>query len=563
MDMRARELAIVNAEILGQELESRLRDLDVRAVVRRLWNRDWTLWGAEDREISDRLGWLGSPSAAVKLLPDLRAFEASLRGLGLKRAVVLGMGGSSLAPEVYAHLFGLEPGALDLEVLDTTEPESVAAAAGRLAPEKTLFIVSSKSGTTAEVAALLAFFYDRAVQKLGPERAGGHFVAVTDPGTPLEALARERGFRRTFLGQPDVGGRFSALTVFGLLPAALAGIDLDRLLKPAREMAKACRVERAAENPGARLGAVLGAAALQGRDKLSLLLPRRLKPLAGWLEQLIAESTGKEGRGLVPVLEDRPGPAESYGSDRLFVEIGASGGSASKSAVRTPKGLAAPLVRLGFDDPYGLGGLFFLWEFATAVAGHLLGIDPFDQPDVESTKKKTREILASGVSAGPAAGESFGGLRVVGAVKPVDPAVAGPRFLREARDGAYIALLAFLPKRRAIEDLLSGLAANLRLKTGLPATVGFGPRYLHSTGQLHKGDGNTGLFLMLVPASLKEVAIPDVPGIARPAESFGALFRAQARGDAIALEEKGRRVLTIELEDPLEDSLGRLASLLA
>jgi glucose-6-phosphate isomerase len=563
MDMRTAELGIVNAELLGPELEGRLRDLDVRAVVRRVWNRDGTLWKTEDREISNRLGWLSSPAAAAKLLPDLRAFEASIRGLGLKRAVVLGMGGSSLAPEVYAQLFGLEPGALDLEVLDTTEPESVAAAAGRLAADKTLFIVSSKSGTTAEVAALLAFFYDRAVRKLGAERAGDHFVAITDPGTPLEALARERGFRRTFLGQPDVGGRFSALTVFGLLPAALAGIDLDRLLRPAREMAKACRVERAAENPGAWLGAVLGAAALQGRDKLSLLLPRRLKPLAGWLEQLIAESTGKEGRGLVPVLEDRPGPAESYGADRLFVEIGVAGGSASRSAVRAPKGLTAPLVRLGFDDPYEVARHFFLWEFATAVAGHLLGINPFDQPDVESTKKKTKEILAAGSPEGPASGRFSGGLRVVGAGRPEDPAVAGPRFLRDARDGAYLAILAFLPKRRAIEDLLSGLAANLRLKTGLPATVGFGPRYLHSTGQLHKGDGNTGLFLMLVPASLKEVAIPDVPGIARPAESFSALFRAQARGDAMALREKGRRVLMIELENPLEASLGRLASLLA
>lgn len=561
MSLKMRELGIVNAERLGPELESRLRDLDVREVVRRVWNRDGTLWKAEDREIPDRLGWLDSPAAAAKVLPDLKAFAASLRGQGLKRAAVLGMGGSSLAPDVYAQLFGLEPGALDLEVLDTTEPESVGAAAGRLPPDKTLFIVSSKSGTTAEVAALLAFFYDRAVQKLGAERAGAHFLAVTDPGTPLEALARELRFRRVFLAPPDVGGRFSALTVFGLLPAALAGIDLDRLLKPAREMAKACRVERAAENPGAWLGAVLGTAALKGMDKLSLLLPRRLKPLAGWLEQLVAESTGKEGRGILPVLEDRPGPAESYGGDRLFVEIGASAGAASRSAGRPPKGLTAPLVRFGFDDPYEVAGHFFLWEFATAVAGHLLGINPFDQPDVESTKRKTREILASTGPAGPAAGAFSEGLRVAAAGRHEDPAVAGPRFLRDAREGAYLAILAFLPKRRTIEDLLSGLAANVRLKTGLPATVGFGPRYLHSTGQLHKGDGNAGLFLLLVPASLKEVGIPEVPGIDRPARSFEALFRAQARGDELALREKGRRVLTIELESPLEASLGRLASL--
>lgn len=562
MDMRKHDLSLVNAERLGPELEGRLRDLDVREVVRRVWNRDWTLWKNEDRGISDRLGWLDSPAAAAKVLPDLKAFAASLRGQGLKRAAVLGMGGSSLAPDVYAQLFGLEPGALDLEVLDTTEPESVATAAGRLAPEKTLFIVSSKSGTTAEVAALLAFFYDRAVQKLGDERAGAHFAAVTDPGTPLEALARELRFRRVFLAPPDVGGRFSALTVFGLLPAALAGVDLDRLLKPAREMAKACRVGRAAENPGAWLGAVLGTAALKGMDKLSLLLPRRLKPLAAWLEQLVAESTGKDGRGIVPVLEDRPGPAESYGGDRLFVEIGTSGGTSSRSAVRLPRGLTAPLVRFGFDDPYEVAGHFFLWEFATAVAGHILGINPFDQPDVESTKRRTREILASPGPSSPAAAGHSGGLRVLGTGRPEDPAVAGPRFLRDAREGAYLAILAFLPKRRAIEDLLSGLAANVRLKTGLPATVGFGPRYLHSTGQLHKGSGEAGLFLMLVPAALKELRIPKVPGISPPAASFEDLFRAQARGDEMALKEKGRRVLAIELESPLEASLGKLASLM-
>jgi glucose-6-phosphate isomerase len=566
MSKHARDVRIIHAERFAPELERNLGILDQRAVVRRIWARDGTVWKAEDREISDRLGWLDSPAAAAKILPDIQAFVASIRGLGLRRAVVLGMGGSSLAPEVYASLFGLEPGALDLDILDTTEPETVAAAAARLAPEKTLYLVSSKSGTTAEVAALLSFFYDRAGRALGAGHAGSRFVAITDPGTPLEALARELRFRRTFLGQPDVGGRFSALSVFGLLPAALAGVDLDRLLVPGLATAEACRIEPAAENPGALLGAVLGTAALKGMDKLSLLLPRRLKPLAGWLEQLIAESTGKEGRGIVPVIEDRPGPAESYGSDRLFVVIGAPEEPDPKAAAHAPEALASPLVRFGFDDPYEVAGHFFLWEFATAVAGHILGINPFDQPDVESTKKKTREVLASGGPAGPGAADrplGAGMLRVAGPGGSEDPAVAGPGFLRGNRDGDYIALLAFLPRRRAIEDLLSGLATGLRLKTGLPVTVGFGPRYLHSTGQLQKGDGNRGLFLMLVPASLKDVGIPAVPGIARPAETFAALFLAQARGDGMALTEKGRRVLTIELGSPIETALGRLASLLA
>ncbi len=563
MSMHARDIRIVRAARLAPELDRCLLDLETDAVVRRIWERDGTVWKPEDREVSERLGWLDAPAAAMKILPDLRAFEASIRGLGLKRAVVLGMGGSSLAPEVYSRLFGLEPGALDLEVLDTTEPETVAAAAGRLTADRTLYLVSSKSGTTAEVAALLAFFYDRAVRKLGAGSAGSRFVAITDPGTPLEALARELGFRRTFLGRPDIGGRFSALSVFGLLPAALAGVDLDTLLGPARAMAEICRVERAARNPGALLGAVLGTAALKGMDKMTLLLPQRLKPLAGWLEQLVAESTGKEGRGIVPVVEDRPGPAESYGGDRLFVEIGAPDPADPKPAVRTPKKLTSPLVRLAFDDPYEVAGHFFLWEFATAVAGHILGINPFDQPDVESTKKKTREVLAAGGLAGPTASVrplAAGGFRVAGTGTSEDPAAAWPRFLRDSRDGDYLALLAFLPERRAIEDLMSGLAASLRLKTGLPVTVGFGPRYLHSTGQLHKGDGNTGMFLMLVPAALPSVGIPAVPGVARPAEDLAALFLAQARGDAMALREKGRRVLVVELGSPLEAALGELAA---
>jgi glucose-6-phosphate isomerase len=562
MSMLARDIRISHAERLAPDLDRCLQGLEADAIVRRIWERDGTVWKPGVQEISNRLGWLDSPSAAAKILPDLRAFAASIRSLKLKRAVVIGMGGSSLAPEVYAHLFGLEPGALDVEILDTTEPETVAAAAGRLAAEKTLFLVSSKSGTTAEVAALLAFFYDRAGRKLGAGQAGSRFVAITDPGTPLEAMARELGFRQTFLGPPDVGGRFSALSVFGLLPAALGGVDLDALLGPARATAEMCRVERTIMNPGALLGAVLGAAALKGMDKLTLLLPQRLKPLAGWLEQLVAESTGKEGRGIVPVVEDRPGPAESYGGDRLFVEIGAQEEADAKPAVRTRKRPASPFVHLALDDSYEVAGHFFLWEFATAVAGHILGVNPFDQPDVESTKKRTREVLDAGGPAAPDRPLAAGRLRVAGGGTSEDAAVAGPAFLRDNRDAGYLALLAFLPKRRAIEDLLSGLAAGLRLKTGLPVTVGFGPRYLHSTGQLHKGDGNKGLFLMLVPAALPELAIPAVPGVPRPAEDFAALFRAQARGDALALREKGRRVLTVELADPLEAALGKLASLL-
>lgn len=532
---------------LGPAFEAALRGLDREAVVRRLWARDWTVWKDEDREISNRLGWLEAPRSAAAVVPALEAFAAAVRADGLDRAVVLGMGGSSLAPDVFARLFPTAPNGLALEVLDTTEPGAVAAAAARLDPGRTLFLVSSKSGSTAELVALLAFFYDRSVRASGRDGAGRRFAAITDPGSPLEGLAGSLGFRKVFAGRPDIGGRFSALSAFGLLPAALKGLDIGRLLERAREAAADGRAETAVGNPGAVLGAFLGAAARGGRDKLVLLVPPRLVPFAAWLEQLVAESTGKEGRGLLPVVETDPEAALRPGPDRLLVEMG---------DIPTGPAVGLPRLRLAFDDPYDLGGQFFLWELATAVAGHVLGINPFDQPDVESTKRRTREVLAAGGGAGavpeavrltggdPAAGETLG------------------RFLDRGRSGDYLAILAFLPPRPEVELSLAALRTRLASRTGLPVTVGFGPRYLHSTGQLHKGDANRGLFLLLAASGLPEVVIPELPGVTRPARDFGGLFRAQARGDELALEEKGRRVLSVDLVEPVEDGLAALIAAL-
>ncbi len=559
------DIYVADPGTLEPALASVLDGLDRDDVVRRIWDLDWTVWKDEDSGISNRLGWLSAPETATREIPALRAFAASVRDVGVRRAAVLGMGGSSLAPEVFARLFETAGGAAELEVLDTTEPGAVAAAGVRLDPGSTLFVVSSKSGTTAEVAALLSYFYDRARAALGPGHAGSRFVAVTDPGTPLETAARDLRFRRVFHGRPDIGGRFSALSAFGLVPAALKGLDLERLLAPARAMADACRVPAAAGNPGARLGAILGAAALRGRDKLTLIMPPRLRPLGGWLEQLIAESTGKEGRGIVPVVEDRPA-ASGRGPDRLLVEIGTAGRPVPKPGASGTGAAAAPAVRLTLEDPYDLAGHFFLWEFATAVAARSLKVNPFDQPDVESTKKRTRELLAfpaGVVAAGTNRAPGSGGLRVVRPDPAEPPEAALARFLSGRRDGDYLALLTFLPGSAAIQGLVAALAAGLGIKTGLPVTVGAGPRYLHSTGQLHKGDGNRGLFLMITAAGLPLVPIPSVPGIVRPASDFGALFAAQAGGDALALTEKGRRVLALEITGPVEPALADLSSFLS
>ena len=565
MNLQSRDILLINPQGLEADLRQGLSGLGRDQIVRRIWGRDWTVWRPEDREISNRLGWLEAPEDAVESIPELEVFVGSVRGMGLTRAVVLGMGGSSLAPEVFARLFPGGPDGLELEVLDTTEPADVAAAAARFPADRTLFIVSSKSGTTAEMIALFSFFYDRAVAELGDDHAGRRFVAITDPGTPLETLARERHFRRIFHGRPDIGGRFSALSAFGLLPAALRGVDLHRLLASARDMAEACRIEDPEENPGAQLGAILGTAARSGLDKLTFFLPARLRPLGSWLEQLIAESTGKEGRGLVPVVEDRPGPAASYGRDRLFVEIGTLEAAGARAAAAGLEGTSSPLVRIPFEGPYDLAGLFFLWEFATAVAGRFLDINPFDQPDVESAKKRTREVLST--AGGPAASGDSDRRPFVGGLRASDPAAGDPKaaftdFLGGHKEGDYLAILAFLPRTPAVEEVLSGLATGVRLHMGLPVTVGFGPRYLHSTGQLHKGDGNRGLFLMLEAADLPGLVIPELPGIKRPATDFGVLFRAQARGDALALTEKGRRVLTLELANPVEKGIARLSSFL-
>ena len=566
MDDDGSHFRFYNPERLGPELDRSLCSFEKERIVSRIWDKDWTVWKAEDKEVTNRLGWLTSPRSAEDEGPALEAFAASLRGEGLTRAVVLGMGGSSLAPEVFARLFATRDSALELEVLDTTEPGTVAAATARLDLGKTLFLVSSKSGTTAELIALLSYFYDRARRELGDDRAGGQFVAVTDPGTPLEALAGSLRFRRTFPGRPDIGGRFSALSVFGLLPAAIKGIDLKRLLRSSRAVADECRVEKPDENPGARLGAILGIAAAKGLDKLTLFVPPRLRPLAGWLEQLIAESTGKEGKGIVPVIEDDPGSPESYGKDRLFVELGLAGEPRPDGRVQALIEAGAPLVRLTLDDPYSLAGHFFLWEFTTAVAAHFLKINPFDQPDVESTKKKTREILAGPGGVGGAALDSAhpaaNGLRIIGSGPQEGPAEAMARFLGGSREGDYIAVLAFLPPAEAVGKLLALFANGLRLKHRLPVTLGFGPRYLHSTGQLHKGDGNKGLFLFLTEADMPEVPIPAVPGISRPAAAFADLFAAQGRGDGMALMEKGRRVLRVEIDGPVEAGLKTLTALL-
>jgi glucose-6-phosphate isomerase len=520
-----------------------LGDMARERVMERILARDWTVWKPEDREISDRLGWLDPVPKAMDALPGIEAFARRVRKDGFTRVVLLGMGGSSLAPEVFRRVRGSAGASIPCRVLDTTSPDAVARAARGLDMAKTFFIVSSKSGTTAETSALFNYFYSRASDVLGKKRAGTRFAAITDPGTPLDDLAHRHGFRRVFSADPAVGGRYSALTVFGLVPAAIKGFDLRRAMAESESLIQSCRSKDPEKNPAAVLGTILGVLAGAGIDKATFLVSPRTSSFADWLEQLIAESTGKEGKGIVPIPERSPGAPGIYGRDRMFISIG---GGDNGAVIGRLKKKGFPAISVFSKYGPALPGQFYLWEMATAVAGRHMGINPFDQPDVESTKRKTREALAALKTGGKTpAPES---------VPSVGPGKGLAAFLSGARPGGYVAIQAFLDPVPATRKTLEALRDTIRNRTRLPATLGFGPRYLHSTGQLHKGDSGRGYFIQITGLEKNDVPIPEIDGM-RPAPSFGALIRAQAQGDWMALRETGRRIIRIDLGRSIPDGL--------
>jgi len=491
-------------------VDDRLASLERDDVVARIWRKDHTVWRPDPTEIDDRLGWLGLGEQMRTHVHDLQRFATDVTQDGIDTAVLLGMGGSSLAPEVLRETLGVRDGFLDLTVLDTTHPAAIARLDASLDLARTLFIVSSKSGGTIETLSQFAHFFERTGHN------GSQFVAITDPGSPLETLAQARGVRRVFLNPPDIGGRYSALSLFGLVPAALIGADLDELLESAEGMACACGASvPLGEDPGAWLGAVLGGAARSGRDKLTLLLPEELAGLGPWVEQLIAESTGKDGTGIVPVVGEPVGPPDAYGTDRLIVAYG------------EPRGLDAlearggPIVRLTASD---LGAEFFRWEFATAVAGAVLGIQPFDQPNVEEAKRATKEILEAVPSEMP-------GIDDLG------------ELLDRLEERDYVAIQAFVDPTPEITAVLERARLAFRDRYKVAATIGFGPRFLHSTGQLHKGGPGTGVFVQVIDDGRDT----DVP-IPATDYTFGELIDAQALGDLRALRARDRRVARVHIE---------------
>lgn len=495
---------------------------------------------------------------------EISSLAEALRHEGYTRALLLGMGGSSLAPGVFRSVLGVAEGYLELSVLDSTHPGAVLERAGSLDLTRTLFVISTKSGGTVETFSFFKYFYNRVAEEVGREQAGEHFVAITEPGSGLEAMARECEFREIFLNDPEIGGRYSALSDFGLVPAALIGADLPRLLDGAAEMARECSIEDPGENPGARLGAVLGAMAGEGRDKLTLLAEPAFEPLGVWVEQLVAESTGKSGEGILPVEGEPPGDPAVYGGDRIFVYTGVAGPEEPEELEEIGRA-GHPVVRLSAREPYELGGEMFRWMFATAVAGHRLGINPFDQPNVGSAKVLARKMVAEyrerGALPEPEPTLRDGHVSVYGSGEATSAEEALEEFLSQAGPGDYVALQAYVRPSKAADAALRELRLRARDRLRVATTAGYGPRFLRSTGQLHKGDRGNGLFLQFTADTPQDAPIPDEAGADDSSLTFGALVAAQALGDLQALQEAGRRVLRFHFGGDDGDAAGAIRSL--
>jgi len=543
---------------------------------RRLVDRDTTLWSTDPvvrSAIANRLGWLDAPAHFTDQIAALEGFGDGIRVAGFTTAVVMGMGGSSLAPEVLHRTFGTAEGYLDLRVLDSTDPDAVAATVDDLDPLATLWIVASKSGTTTEPLAFLADARARITAALaasGSDQNPGDFiVAITDPGKSVAAIPHHDDLRELFLNPPDIGGRYSALSYVGLVPASLIGLDLDALMTSASTMLAACHEPEPERNPGVLLGLALGTLARAGRDKLTLSTDERLSAFGNWLEQLVAESTGKLGTGIVPIVGEPPRAADRYADDRVFVHLGLGDDVVPEAATRLSALEAAghPVVRLRLDDPAELGREFLRWELAVAAAAVILGVNPFDEPDVNEAKERARRRLES--TDGPGTGDAASdpepdaverGLELYlgrGAdANGGDLAERLRRWIDEVDPGDYVAVLAWFGASDDRQRLANRLREAVASRTGAATTLGYGPRYLHSTGQLHKGGRAGGAYLVLTSDTTEDVAVPGAE------YGLAGLRRAQALGDQEALEGRGRRVARVNLGWYVEDGLAALADIL-
>ncbi len=552
-------------------VDSALEKMEERRTMDRIWEHDYTVWKDDPDEISNRLGWLHSPEVMIYAVPGITAFVDSIRASGLTKTLLLGMGGSSLAPELFSMVFGVRKGYLDLEVLDSTDPGAVLEKESRFDPSKTLFIVSTKSGSTVETLSFMKYYYNRTVETVGEEKAGEHFTAITDPGSKLEKIARDLKYRRIFLNDPNIGGRYSALSFFGLVPAALVGVDLLKLLERAGTMA--CSTEECSsvvDNTASWFGAAMGELASAGRDKLTIVTSPAIAHFGAWAEQLIAESTGKEGKGILPVDGENLNEPQYYADDRFFVYLRLKGNNEYDAAIEALREEGHPVVRFDLGDIYDIGGEFFRWEMATAVAGARLGINPFEQPDVESAKVLARKMVSAYQEEGklPELVPTLqdGDIKVFTDEKVSCAGEAIQTFLARTEQGKnecpirrYVAIQAYLEPTSETDAALHELRTRIQIRFRVAVTLGYGPRFLHSTGQLHKGDSGNGLFIQITSDMPRDAAIPDKAGKNESSISFGILKDSQALGDRQALLDNQRSFIRFHLGGGVAEGLRRLA----
>ena len=545
-------------------------------IIQKIWNFDYMVWEDDPTEISNRLGWLHIPEVMVDALPGIRRVVAEVKADGYKNVLLMGMGGSSLAPMVIRETFGVKKGYLDVAVLDSTDPGAVLEQRDRLDMSKTLFIVSTKSGGTAETMSFMKYFYNEVLKEVGKKDAGRHFIAITDPGSGLQKIAAGLKFRKTFLNDPNIGGRYSALSFVGVPPAAFQGVDLDTLLARAVTMlhnCESCNCAVDGDNSGAWLGAILGELAKAGRDKVTLVASPPIAGFGSWVEQLIAESTGKDGKGILPVDREPLAQPEFYANDRLFVYLRLANDDTYDRQVGALEKADYPVVRINLRDIYDLGGEFFRWEMAIAVAGMIIGIHPFNQPNVEAAKVLARKMIAEYQKKGklpvvkPTLNES--GITVYSDFKASTLEQALTKFLSFAKPGrdeskgrSYVAFQAYVKPSDETYSALQKLRTKVERQYRLATTVGFGPRFLHSTGQLHKGDAGHGLFIQFTSDMPVDIPIPDEPGKKASSISFGVFKNAEALGDRQALLDGKRKVITFHLGENVVSGINRLAKLL-
>ncbi len=553
---------------LAQAVQTTLNDWQSGSKMARLWRGDPSLWTSDDED--KWVGWLGIVEEQLKQLPQLTAAASDAANARFTHALLLGMGGSSLCPEVLKITYGKQPGHPELHVLDSTDPAQIKSIEGQVDLARTLCIVASKSGSTLEPNIFKQYFFDRMQQVVGKEKAGDHFIAITDPGSKMQQVAERDHFRKIFFGVASIGGRYSALSNFGMVPAAIMGLDLGKFLQRTNEMVQACKPEVPADqNPGAVLGAILGTLGNLGRNKVTIITSPGIHDLGAWLEQLIAESTGKIGKGLIPVDREALGTPEVYGNDRVFVHLRLANESETvqKQKLDALRGAGHPVVEIELADTYDLGQEFFRWEIATAVAGSILKINPFNQPDVEASKIVTRQLTEAYEKTGKLPEESpifdEGGIKVFTDERNAANLknLAGSDrsltdFLRahlsQLSPGDYMALLAYVEMNSAHEATLQAMRHAVRDRKHVATCLGFGPRFLHSTGQAYKGGPNSGVFLQITCDDANDLPVPGQK------YTFGTVKAAQARGDFQVLAERNRRALRVHLPKDVDAGLGNL-----